>query len=125
MPNERVLNLPLSGAELKSIMIQRFERILDRDCYLHEAATYNGFSFDLNCTMKFKDMNMGKETLIWDRHKQGEVPADAETKVVAEKYDSGDSPNKTRLEHELEIPVQVQEGRNTVIRKRKFPKDAA
>lgn len=123
MPNEKVLNLPLSGAEIIAIMVQRYEDRLRHDCYLHEAATYTAFSYEMECKVKFQDMTLGKETLIWDRHKQGEV-TDADTVTVSEKYESGDSPNKVRLEHELEIPVQTQEGRKTVIRHRKFPKEA-
>lgn len=122
MPNEKTMNLPLSGNELIEIILQRIETRLRRDCFLHEAATYNGFSYDLNLMIKFKDMMMGKETLVWDKHEQGEGEV-AEPVVTTEQFDSGDSPNGTRMEHGLDIPVQVQEGRRTVIRKRKFAKE--
>lgn len=126
MPNEKTLNLPLSGNELIEIILQRIETRLRRDCFLHEAATYNGFSYDLALNIKFKDMMLGKETLVWDKHVVDDpnfgagVITPAET---TEKFDSGDSPNGTRMEHGLDIPVQVQEGRRTVIRKRKFAKE--
>lgn len=122
MPNEKVLNLPLSGNELIEIILQRIETRLRRDCFLHEAATYNGFSYDLALNIKFKDMMMGKETLVWDKHQEGD-PEGAESHPATEKFDSGDSPNGTRMEHGLDIPVQVQEGRRTVIRKRRFAKE--
>lgn len=135
MPNERTLNLPLSGNEVIEIILQRIETRLRRDCFLHEAATYNGFSYDLALNIKFKDMMLGKETLVWDKHDEPKLddvgPLDIEkwnivsnTDVMSkEKFDSGDSPNGTRMEHGLDIPVQVQEGRRTVIRKRRFAKE--
>lgn len=124
MPQDRVLNLPLSGDEIIEILVQRFEAVLRRDCYLHPANTYNGFSYSLTMNLKLKDMNFGKETLVWDQHKDGEQEATGEVKEE-EKYDSGDSPNQTRLDHDLGIPVERQEGRKKVIRKQNFPKESA
>lgn len=129
--SDKVLNLPLSGDEIIEVLLQRIEQRLRADCFLHPAATYNGFSYDLTCTIKFKDMMMGKETLVWDNHAEGNLVGiihtpDMEGVEIAkttEKFDSGDSPNGTRMEHGLDIPVQVQEGRRTVIRKRKFAKE--
>lgn len=123
MPSERVLNLPLSGDEVIEIILARIGSRLRQDCFLAPAMTYNGFSYDLNCVIKFKDMMMGKETLIWDKHSQGDVEDGAVDHSVAEQFDSGDSPNGTRMDHGLDIPVQTQEGRRTVIRKRKFVKE--
>lgn len=124
MPNEKVLNLPLSGDELIEIILQRVEKRLRADCYLHQAATYNGFSYSLNLTLKLKDMNFGKDTLVWDQHKEGEQDSNTEA-AAEEKYDSGDSPNRTRIDHDLPVPVESQEGRRKVIRKRQMPRDAA
>jgi len=121
MPNDKVLNLPLSGDELIAILVDRFEKRLRSDCYLHQAATYNGFSYKLVMDLELKDTNFGKKTLVWDNHQDGEKGG--EPAQVKEEYDSGDSPNQTRLDHDLEIPVQTQEGRKTVIRKRKFQKE--
>jgi len=122
MPTEKVLNLPLSGDEIIEIILRRIESRLRHDCFLAPAMTYNGFSYDLNMTVKFKDMMLGKETLIWDNTAQGDV-TDAVDHPVSEQFESGDSPNGTRIEHDLPIPVQTQEGRRTVIRKRKFAKE--
>jgi hypothetical protein len=124
MPAEKVLNLPLSGDEIVEIILQRIEARLRQDCFLHPAATYNGFSYDLSCTIKFRDMMLGKETLLWDKHQQGEGAVDDETSAT-EQFDSGDSPNRARMDHDMEIPVQTQEGRRTVIRKRRFAKEDA
>ncbi len=134
MPTDKVLNLPLSGDEVIEILLQRIEHRLRHDCFLHPAATYNGFSYDLTLNIKFRDMMMGKETLIWDRHIENEVQVQASElenytherdveQKAAEKFESGDSPNRTRIEHDLLVPVQTQEGRRTVIRKRKFAKE--
>lgn len=125
MPNERVLNLPLTSDEIIEVMLQRIEKRMRADCFLHQATTYNAFSYDFTLNIKFKDMMQGKGTLVWDRFTEGEVPADAKAETVEEKFDSGDSPNTVRQDHDMEIPVQVQEGKRTVIRKRKFPKGSA
>lgn len=122
MPSEKVLNLPLSGDEIIEIMLQRIEARLRSDCFLSSANTYNGFSYELDCKIKFKDMMLGRETLVWDRHAAGETLEKEQPVIVAEKFDSGDSPNAARQDADLEIPVQTQEGKRTVIRKRKFPK---
>lgn len=120
--SDKVLNLPLSGDEIIEIITQQIEAVMRKDCYLHSAATYNGFSYELEMKIKFKDMSSGKETLTWDRHVVGETP-DSAPALTTETFDSGDSPNATRLAHDLEIPVQTQEGRRTVIKKRRFAKE--
>lgn len=119
---DKVLNLPLSGDEIIEILLQRIEKRLRSDCFLHTAATYNSFAYTLDCKIRLTDMGAGRDTLVWDNHVQGENPT-AEPVAVDEAFDSGDSPNKTRLDHDLEIPVQVQEGKRTVIRKRRFQKE--
>ena len=70
MPNERVLSLPLSSDEIIEILLQRFEKKLRSDCFLHPANTYNGFSYSLELKLKFNDMMMGRDTLVWDQHEE-------------------------------------------------------
>lgn len=133
MPNERVLNLPLSSDEIIEILLQRFEKKLRSDCFLHPANTYNGFSFTFEMKLKFNDMMMGRETLVWDQHEEPKRPVDEETQVAVEEsgirghidstsdtFDSGTSPNRTREEHDLPLPVETMEGRRKVIRHRRM-----
>lgn len=126
MPNDRVLNLPLSSDEIIEILLQRFEKKLRSDCFLHPANTYNGFSYSMELKLKFNDMMLGRDTLVWDQHmepeKVTEFAGDEQNVEVSasETFDSGDSPNRTREEHDLPMPVETMEGRRKVIRHRKM-----
>lgn len=131
MPNDRVLNLPLSSDEIIEILLQRFEKKLRSDCFLHQANTYNGFSFTFEMKLTFKDMMMGRQTLVWDQHtepeKVTEFAGDAQNveASASETFDSGDSPNRARVDHDLPLPVETIEGRRKVIRHRKMKEDGA
>jgi hypothetical protein len=137
MPSERVLNLPLSSDEIIEILLQRFEKRLRSDCFLHQANTYNGFSYTMELKLKFNDMMMGRDTLVWDEHVEPkrtvhddvqamldtpmDHPSDAEKETAStETFDSGDSPNRARVEHDLPLPVETMEGRKKVIRHRRM-----
>lgn len=133
MPNERVLSLPLSSDEIIEILLQRFEKKLRSDCFLHPANTYNGFAYKFELKLTFKDMMMGRDTLVWDDHVEPKLPVDEETQVAVdeqgiiertdsstETFDSGDSPNRTREEHDLPMPVETTEGKRKVIRHRRL-----
>lgn len=145
MPNDRVLNLPLSSDEIIEILLQRFEKKLRSDCFLHQANTYNGFSYTFELKLKFNDMMMGRETLVWDQHIEPkrdvpeveeflsaqsetgdtltvEVAVGTETSAT-DTFDSGDSPNRARVDHDLPLPVETMEGRRKVIRHRKMKED--
>lgn len=125
MPNDRVLTLPLSSDEIIEIILQRIDRALRRDCFLAQAMTYNGFSFSFEGKLKFNDMMMGRETNVWDNVIEGVVNVSDPVKEdnVTESYESGDSPNRARVEHDLGIPVETTEGKRKVIRHRKIKEE--
>lgn len=123
MAQDKVLNLPLSSDEIIEIILQRVEKRLRADCFLAQAMTYNGFSFDFEGKIKFNDMMLGRETLVWDKVRAGDAPEfnpNEQVIGVIEHYQSGDSPNKARVEHDLGIPVETQEGKRKVIRHKKL-----
>lgn len=135
MPNDRVLSLPLSSDEIIEILLQRFEKKLRSDCFLHPANTYNGFRYSMELKLTFADMMMGRETLVWDAHNEPQQAVDEETQaasdeqifseaemqaVATETFDSGDSPNRTREAHDLPLPVETTEGKRKVIRHRRL-----
>lgn len=135
MPSERVLSLPLNSDEIIEIILQRVDKRLRSDCFLHPANTYNGFSLEFECKLKFQDMMLGRETLVWDRHIEPKMDIALEVQTLVDAYpvddaekaaavsgtfDSGNSPNRTREEHDLGIPVETQEGKRKVIRHRKI-----
>lgn len=134
MPNERVLSLPLSSDEIIEILLQRFEKRLQADCFLHQANTYNGFAYSFELKLTFKDMMLGRETLVWDKHEEAKQPVDEDVQAAVDAqnvhegqkqnvsldyFDSGDSPNRVRMDHDLPLPVETTEGRRKVIRNRK------
>jgi hypothetical protein len=125
MPESKVLNLPLSTDEIISIILQRIEARMRQNCFFSHAATYAGFSYSFDMNIKFQDMMQNRDTLVWDKHDEGKViggSAESPVEAITEKFDSGDSPNRVRQDHDMELPVEVKEGRRTVIKKMKFGK---
>lgn len=120
MPQEKVLNLPLSSDEIIEIILQRIDARLRSNCFLAQAMTYNGFTFSFEGKLKFNDMMLGRETTVWDAVNEGETPKiDAETNSISESYDSGNSPNRARVDHDIDLPIETYEGKRKVIRRRK------
>lgn len=135
MPTDRVLTLPLTSDEIIQIILQRIEKRLRSDCFLHPASTYNGFTLSFEGKIKFNDMMLGRETMVWDNHvepKQELSPEDQEivgaqdipeadkSVSIAESYSSGDSPNRARVDHDLPLPIETTEGKRKVIRHKKL-----
>lgn len=133
MPSDKVLSLPLSSDEIIEILLQRIEKRLHADCFLHPANTYNGFTMSFEMKLTFNDMMMGRDTLVWDQHAEPKREVSEEVQGVldaldahaAEKsvsstdsYSSGDSPNRAREENNLPLPIETQEGKRKVIRHR-------
>lgn len=121
MPTETVLNLPLNGDEVVEIILQRIETRLRANNFLNPAMTYNGFSLSFEGKLKFNDMMLGRESLVWDNTVVGDAPEEtAPVEVVSTDYDSGNSPNKARVENDLPLPIECKEGTRKVIRHRKL-----
>jgi hypothetical protein len=117
MADQKVLNLPLDTDEIISIIVKRLEARMRANCFFGKATTYNGFSYKLDMKIKFNDMMMDRNTLVWDQHVEGEVPATAPEETITEDYETSDSPNRTRVQHDLDIPVATTQGRKTIIKK--------
>jgi hypothetical protein len=98
------LNDPLSGAEIKQIIMMKVADALDRDCTLQDDICYPGFSLKFDAKIGYvRSVTPG--TVIWGVENQGEPPANEE--VVAELYETN-SPNTAREENNLPIPVMIQ-----------------
>jgi hypothetical protein len=118
MPREISLNDPLTGAEIKSIMVAKFEEALGRNCTLMDDLTYAGFDFTFEAKVGFlRSPTAG--TLAWGAEKAGEAVTGHETLTAA--YQT-DSPNATRLEHDMLQPVLVSTPEGMRRRKVKFQK---
>jgi len=105
---ELSLNDPLSGGEIKEIILAVIKKRLDGDCTLMGGLAYAGFSATFDIKIGYL-RSLTKPTLIWGDAGQitdGEVESAGAT-TVADTYVSP-SPNVARQDHDLPIPVMVQ-----------------
>ena len=124
MAQEEVLNLPLETEEIIAIVLQRIEARMKANCHFATAATYNAFSADITINFRLNEYELREDhsRLGQVGTRPEKVPAEAEVQTVSEQFVSGDSPNATRQDHDLPVPVRVTEGRKTTIRKKLIPK---
>src|ERR1700755_2260234 len=92
-------NDPIDGAELKSIILERISRALDRDSTLANDIAYAGFNLSFEIRLKFLRSKTA-ETLVWGAHTEAvdvKALAAAPEETVTDSYAS-DSPNTAREE---------------------------
>lgn len=107
---ELTLNDPLSGAEIKEIILQEIEKRLNGDSTLQNDLTYAGFRAKFDIRVTYVRSNV-KETLVWGETEQPapegvEVEAAGETEIKGD-YTSPDAPNLARTSHDLPVPVMI------------------
>jgi hypothetical protein len=103
---ESILNDPLAAEEIKAITIAKIEDALSRNQALIDDVTYAGFRVQFE--IKFEFINSATPgTLVWGVEHKGEQTGQVLTVVEADKYQSDPSPNKTREENDLPLPVMV------------------
>ena len=107
MPKEQVLNDPLAAEEIKAIILAKIEEAMNRNSTLVDDLTYAGFrvKFDINIGF-IRSMTPG--TLVWGVDSKGEQQGDVEPLAASGEYESDPSPNKTREDNDLPLPVMVQ-----------------
>lgn len=105
MPRETSLNDPLSGAEIKAIILAEIESAMDKNCTLVNDVAYAGFNVRYELHVGFLRAPT-KETLVWGAKAEGEASVDGLSQVAGAYI--ADSPNAARQEHELPTPVLVQ-----------------
>ena len=102
-------NEPLSGSEIKEIMMKRFRELLDKDCTLHDDLQYPGFDFKLTAMIRFHRSHT-TSTLVWtDQHEGEQIDGgdpETETDNLADTYTT-DSPAEARDDHNLPHTVYV------------------
>ena len=105
---ELTLNDPLSGAEIKEIILNKIKQRLDGDCTLFDGLAYAGFSANWDIKVAFV-RSLTPPTLVWGE--VGQIPEGptetAGATTIADTYNSP-SPNVARQENDLPIPVMVQ-----------------
>jgi len=107
---ELTLNDPLSGSEIKKIILQRIENALNKDCTLQDDLSYPSFSMIFEINLKYARASV-PSTLVWGKvDGELEKPLEGEMEEIIESvkasYESG-PPNVARQEHDLPIPVMV------------------
>lgn len=102
---EKSLNDPLSGEEVKAIILQRVSDAMERDTTLYNDLAYAGFSARFECKITFL-RSLTKPTLIWADDVQGEGEPDGGTSVAMDFQT--DQPDVARQEHNLPVPVMQQ-----------------
>lgn len=103
------LNDPISGQELKEILVQRFKALLDRDSTLINDIAYAGFESSLILNLKYK-RSRTQDTLVWGNDKAGDTEDELDNPlahVAMTDYYETDSPNEARDDHNLPIPTLV------------------
>ena len=106
MPKEQVLNDPLAAEEIKAIVIARIEDAFSRNQALIDDVTYAGFRVKFDIKFEFVRSAV-PGTLVWGEASKGDLTDAVPGEGVAGEYASDPSPNKTREDNDLPLPVMV------------------
>jgi hypothetical protein len=107
MPKEQVINDPLAAEEIKAIIVAKIEEALAKNSPLVDDLTYAGFRVKFDIQIGFIN-SVTPGTLVWGVHSQGEQQGEVVEQPVSGEYQSDPSPNKTREDNDLPLPVMVQ-----------------
>jgi len=113
--SEKVLNLPLSGAEVQEALLDRVEQALRRDCNLHPNNSYDVFSARITIDLKLHDMGTEYPVKIEAKLAMGEEVENMVSKTAtAEMVEK--PPNEVRVESGQGVPVSARgpDGRPTI-----------
>ncbi len=97
------LNDPLDSAEFIDVALARIRRAMEADSVIGKNVEHPRFSWEFRA--KFPAEHT-KETLVWGQVGAPFAPGE-EVVEITDTY-SSDSPNRTREDHNLPIPVMVQ-----------------
>jgi hypothetical protein len=114
----KTLNDPLSGEEIKTIILHRISQSLDKDCTLKDDISYASFALEFDLRLRF-DRSLTPGTALWGSHSEGHPTLDLPVESIHGTYDES-SPNRARLDHDLPIPVEVATPNGPQKRKIKF-----
>ena len=106
MPREQILNDPLAAEEIKAITIAKIEDAFTRNQALIDDVTYAGFRVKFDIKFEFVRSAV-PGTLVWGEASKGDLTDAVPGEGVAGEYASDPSPNKTREDNDLPLPVMV------------------
>ncbi len=143
---ERVNPVPLSGSELKRIILKDVEDVMSRDCVLSGVSAFGRVSYEVTLKLHFQNLSFPESSMkVVSRvpteqevaadtaraNVEGEPPLEekgdsmpAET-VAVERHREIDNPTQARVEHGLPVPIvkRNSEGK-TEEATAKFPADS-
>ena len=106
---EHTLNDPLTGEEIKAIVVQRIKNALDKDSNLLNDIAYAGFWAGFEVKLSFV-RSLAAPTLAWgtvERKVYVDGPLEPHESAVVGEYKT-ETPDVSRQEHDLAIPVIAQ-----------------
>jgi len=109
---EKTLNEPLTGSEIKQILLHQIDQRMNGDSNLLDDIAYAGFSATFEIKLSFV-RSLTPPTLIWGSAKVTPDPiAIPSTEPAGDSVVSGDfktdQPDLARQDHDLPIPVLAQ-----------------
>lgn len=106
---EKVLNLPLSGLEVREAILDKLSRKLERDCYLSPNAAYDWFTANIDISLHLHDVARDVTVKAEVSDKAGEIEDGAKIKSVNTSMEIAvQPPNEVRVETGQEVPVLTQ-----------------
>jgi hypothetical protein len=105
---EKTTNDPLSGAEIKEIILREIEKRMNGDSTLNDDLAYAGFTAKFEVKVAYL-RSLTKETLVWSSVSQ-DITADTEPAGETTVFDTyvAPAPNVARQQNNLPIPVLIQ-----------------
>lgn len=107
MPKEQVLNDPLAGEEIKQIILDKIQEAMNKNGPLVDDLTYAGFRVKFEIKIEFVN-HPTAGTLVWGDESQGQQEGELTIVEAPGEYASDPSPNKTREDNDLPLPVMIQ-----------------
>jgi hypothetical protein len=106
---ERTLADPLSGQEIKAIILDEIEKRLNGDCTLGNDLAYAGFTAKFEIKVSFQ-RSLVKESLVWGNAAKAPdaEPVEAAGEAAITDAYTSQAPDVERQEHGLPIPVIIQ-----------------
>lgn len=105
---EQTLALPLSGAEIKEVLLNNFRIALDKDCFLNDTASYSWIRGSMSVTLEANDSGVTKIIREMPFEAGDEAAEGTKTGVRVDFTIDPEPPNTVRVNNDLPVPAQVE-----------------
>ena len=119
---DKAIAVPFSSEEIIEIAVQEFRNRLRGLSPLQGNKEYAAFDVSFNHIVRLYRLGSAgggvKETLAWATIKKGEQTGESEETVIPkDDYKSGEDVNSVRIEHDLPLTVEANDGKGGKHRK--------